>query len=120
MSLGGHARSRGAILDSEQDGKARAVDVGVEKRHAKPLASQRESEVDGDGALADAPLTGTDRHDVLHRGESHLAGPRIATSAEGPACDGSGLRITTSTSLAPNARSRLGDDGIELLELGGS
>ena len=76
-----HLRSRGTILDPEEDWQARTVDVGVAKANPKPLAGERESEVDRHGALADSALPDADCHHMLVRAESHAARPRIATSA---------------------------------------
>ena len=111
------ARARATILDSEQDRKSSGHRCR-RRRSAReaPRRAGRESEVDGDGALADAPFTGTYSHDALHRGESHLAGRRIATTAKAvrrvtapaseslPHClHGRAERLETIASRAPRA-----------------
>ena len=72
----------GAVLDAEEQRQAGAVDVGIEESDAQPLAREDEREIGGDGALPDAALSRSDRHNVAHRGEPDLLGPRVGNPGE--------------------------------------
>ena len=56
----------GPAVDAHHHRLARAVDVGVEDADACALGGERERQVDGGRALADAALARRDRDDVLH------------------------------------------------------
>jgi hypothetical protein len=117
MSFGAHADAGGAVLDPEEDREARPIDIGVEEPDAESFASQREGQVDGDGALAYASLACADSYYMSHRGESDLAIPWIAFAARerdvpplGPSDD----HLDVSRAQRPQARL---DSRLELRQL---
>ncbi len=73
----------GPALDAHHHGLAGAVDVGVEQADAGAFGSQRQRQVDGGGAFADAALAGGHGHDILHVGQQlHAALHAVAGNFE--------------------------------------
>jgi hypothetical protein len=72
---------RQTTANAQHQRDAGAVDVGVEQARAEAELRQRQGEVDGDSALADAALAAAHGDDLLHAREGRLPrrGPVPAT-----------------------------------------
>src|SRR5690606_21350829 len=75
-----HPDALSTVLDPEDDGDGRPVDVGIHQPYSQTFRTQRERQVGRDGALPYPAFAGADRDDSRYAGQSPAAGPGIRDS----------------------------------------